>query len=471
MISIFQRHWNSENILPDEYHEEFNLEIGAINIARTRIFIVLLVVIDCFLVLNDLFISKSAGEWDKNTAFRDDFHAHIFLAAGLFLFFITFLYARHNKSKKIRNTFTIVFSLFIILWCATLSGWIAQRIHGQITEYIIAVFGIASAFFFKPKISAGIFLFSQIVFMLILALVLEDPNAKGHYTNSLALTAIAWFLSVMTYSLRQSEFLSRKKIEEQNRTIESQVELLTEQKYALELANISLLDLNNEKNEFLGIAAHDLKNPLTGILLSADVVRQYAGKMNPAELTQKMQDISRTARRMQEIIINLLDINAIESGKINISLESLDVSVIVRSVCKQFQSRAKEKGIEIHLPTDEVHQVFGDASALTQVFENLISNTVKYSPAYKNVRVWITTSGNAVKVAIQDEGPGLSDSDKNSLFGKFARLSARPTAGEHSTGLGLFIVKKLAEAMNGRVWCESELGHGATFYVVLPVEK
>ena len=103
--------------------------------------------------------------------------------------------------------------------------------------------------------------------------------------------------------------------------------------------------------------------------------------------------------------------------------------------------------------------------ALSQVLDNLVSNAVKYSPPNKNIWVDIQETTENVRIAIRDEGPGLSDDDKSKLFGKFARLSAQPTGGEHSTGLGLSIVKKMIEAMNGKVWCESELGHGATFFV------
>ena len=103
-----------------------------------------------------------------------------------------------------------------------------------------------------------------------------------------------------------------------------------------------------------------------------------------------------------------------------------------------------------------------------QVLENLVSNAVKYSPPGKNIFVRLKRHAEAVRVEVQDEGPGLSAEDQKKLFGKFARLSAKPTGGEHSTGLGLSIVKKMVEAMNGRVWCESELGRGATFIVEFP---
>ena len=123
----------------------------------------------------------------------------------------------------------------------------------------------------------------------------------------------------------------------------------------------------------------------------------------------------------------------------------------------------------IHLQSDAVPaKVLVDPYVMVQVLENLVSNAVKYSPVGKNIFVRLKKEAGAVRLEVQDEGPGLSAEDQKKLFGKFARLSAKPTGGEHSTGLGLSIVKKMVEAMNGKVWCESELGKGATFIVTMP---
>ena len=105
---------------------------------------------------------------------------------------------------------------------------------------------------------------------------------------------------------------------------------------------------------------------------------------------------------------------------------------------------------------------------MVQVLENLVSNAVKYSPPRKNIFVRLKKEAGAVRCEVQDEGPGLSVEDQKKLFGKFARLSAKPTGGEHATGLGLSIVKRMVEAMNGKVWCESEPGQGALFVVQFP---
>jgi signal transduction histidine kinase len=138
-------------------------------------------------------------------------------------------------------------------------------------------------------------------------------------------------------------------------------------------------------------------------------------------------------------------------------------------VVESYFGRAEEKAILLEfIPPKETIICFTDALAFSQVMDNLVSNAVKYSP--HNTHVWVeaVSTPHAVRIAVRDEGPGLSDEDQSRLFGKFARLSAQPTGGEHSTGLGLSIVKKMVESMNGKVWCDSEQGHGAVFVVELP---
>ena len=142
---------------------------------------------------------------------------------------------------------------------------------------------------------------------------------------------------------------------------------------------------------------------------------------------------------------------------------------VVKYVVDDYRTRAEAKNITLHLENTDEAKVFADESMTMQVLENLISNAVKYSPKGKNIFVRVLSpSSSFARVEVQDEGPGISSEDMQKLFGKFVRLSAHPTGDEHSTGLGLSIVKKMVEAMHGRVWCESELGQGAKFIVELP---
>lgn len=161
---------------------------------------------------------------------------------------------------------------------------------------------------------------------------------------------------------------------------------------------------------------------------------------------------------MLRLIKDLLDASAIEQGRFTSNLERCDLRVLAAESVANNQSHAARKGIT--LTTENGPPAWGraDRNATLQILDNLISNALKFSPAQSSVLVRAVTENGFVFVAVKDHGPGVSPADHARLFGKFVRLSARPTGGESSTGLGLSIVKKLAEAMAGTVYCQSVLG-------------
>ncbi len=230
-----------------------------------------------------------------------------------------------------------------------------------------------------------------------------------------------------------------------------------------------LMKLNVEKNEFLGIVAHDLKNPLSSIRMIAELINHEAGKFSKDEVEEYSGDIITEADRMFTLITNLLDVNKIERG-FAVSTVRLEITGITQAIAENYHDRAVQKSLNIKFDGASPIYVLADEVAAMQVIDNLLSNAVKYSPngANKNIFVRVVAAESGVRVEVQDEGPGLSPADKDKLFGHFARLTAQPTGGEHSTGLGLSIVKRMVEAMNGKIWCESELGKGATFIMELP---
>jgi signal transduction histidine kinase len=335
--------------------------------------------------------------------------------------------------------------------------------------------------------------------------------------------------------IRQQKLLEEqaRDIEEVNAELETKNFQLTDINAQLDAKNERLRVLNQEKNEFLGIAAHDLKNPLASIVLSASSVRVHAQKMSVADIQKQMMRIEAVALRMKEIVSQILDANAIDSGMMNVHWTNVSLLTLAAQVVEDFTARAAEKHIRLMmecfvenrwLPVASVlHNAFAskadngdmpselseqllaeyvvsaDERLAYEVIENIVSNAVKYSPYHSTVVVRVqacfTSSAEhnlsveskqqyserhgqhekraqkVVRVEVHDEGPGLTEDDKKKLFGKFMRLSARPTGGENSTGLGLSIVKKLVEAMNGRIWCESAADAGipgATFIIEFP---
>ena len=232
----------------------------------------------------------------------------------------------------------------------------------------------------------------------------------------------------------------------------------------VETKNRQLETVNNEKNELLGIAAHDLKNPIYNISMLAKVILDE--ELEKDEIQEFAEDIVKTSERMLELIKNLLDINAIEQGKIVINIEPTDIAELTFVTVDSYFERANAKQIKLEY-INELNNIFvmADRNALLQVLDNLISNAIKYSPFDKNIFISLSNKENKTILSVRDEGPGLDEKDKAKLFGKFARLSPQPTGGEHSTGLGLSIVKRYVESMDATIIVETEIGKGCDFIV------
>jgi signal transduction histidine kinase len=451
---------------PKDYCNNYSRDIQTANLTRIRLFSLVLFLLNGVLLLRDIFSTKADGLWEQNIGYKYLFYLHLALGCSTLIFYFLARFGLQNTYEKFkRNGFiTLAFGVLILLWSAVLSGWVGSYFYGSINEYVIAMFGIAATLYFRPLVSIIFFVGVQAGFIVIMNANYADPNSSGQITNSIILSILAWFLSRITYTARLREFLNRFIIAGQKADIERVNKELQQQ-------NTYLAELNIEKNEFMGIAAHDLKNPLAAIMLKADIMRRYWKQLTHKELLANVDGMYSSAQRMKDIITNLLDTHAIESGAVKISPVEYSLTTLVADEVEQFRERAEAKNITLNMQADPPDfMIVADTQILREVMDNLISNAVKYSPHGKNVYIAVSKHDKYCTIKIQDEGPGISEEDKRKLFGKFQRLTAKPTGGEHSTGLGLSIVKKFIEMMGGRVWCESTLGAGAAFIVELPVE-
>lgn len=224
------------------------------------------------------------------------------------------------------------------------------------------------------------------------------------------------------------------------------------------------------QNQVLSIAAHDLKNPLTTLTVWAELIKQQ--KNNP-ETVEKMCDrIKEAANKMNRHVNELLESARKEASKVQLKLIEINFAVLVELVVKNNEVLANNKKINLHLNFKQRPIIHGDEDRILELVDNLLNNAIKYSHSEKNIFVTIKEENGFSILEVKDEGQGLSEEDKKNLFQRFVRLSAKPTGGESSTGLGLSIVKSLVDAHLGEIYVESEgKDKGATFVVKLPLVK
>jgi len=227
---------------------------------------------------------------------------------------------------------------------------------------------------------------------------------------------------------------------------------------------------NEAKNRFLGMAAHDLRNPLASIRGLAEFLQDAAiGPLNPEQL-ELVQMIQATSHQMLHQVNELLDVATIEAGALKIHPEPTAIVDLVSHVVHLMNMEAAKKNTRVHLVHPAVVPVLPlDPQKFRQVVENLVSNAVKYSPPGANITVEIASNQSSVSLSVRDEGPGIPDGERDKLFKDFGRLSVKPTGGEKSTGLGLAICRNIVEAHRGTITAENLAARGCEFRVTLPL--
>lgn len=233
-----------------------------------------------------------------------------------------------------------------------------------------------------------------------------------------------------------------------------------------------LMYANQEKIELMEILAHDLKNPMSGILLAVDILAKRHDQLSKNEIERRLINIRDCVGRMKSISESLLLGHSPFHRTPKLNLEPIGLANLIETIVQSLQMQAAAKQIDLIVSASkEVPKALADRIAMLQVLENLVSNAIKFSPFERKVWIRLYQYRHRVRVAVKDEGPGIKPEEMHKLFQKQAQLSAKPTGGEGSTGYGLWICKTLVDGMRGRIWCESEAGKGATFIVELPIAK
>ena len=359
---------------------------------------------------------------------------------------------------------------------------IAERISNR-RRQAEALLGIGAVHVREARADEAVARLEQ-AFKLAEQLGTKDLQYKAHYHLSHAFEHAGALEQALAHLRLYQDVREQVLNEQSDKTLKKlqavhEVETARHEAEIFRLRNIQLAELNahlkelvSEKNELLSIAAHDLKNPLCSILMTTSIVQDLSRTMARQEVVDRMAQIDSVVQRMVGIISNLLKSDEIESGQLKLQLETLDLGRLAEEIAAEYGERAQSKRIAIACAGEAAGALaLLDANAARQILDNLVSNALKYSLPGSRVQVRIRIGAGTVRCEVADEGPGLTPEDMKHVFKKFRRLSAKPTGGEHSTGIGLSIVKQLVERMQGRVWCESAPGSGATFIVEFPCAR
>jgi signal transduction histidine kinase len=290
---------------------------------------------------------------------------------------------------------------------------------------------------------------------------IEEEEQARHILIALVIISSSFLIIIIILYRKRSQ---------QKIKIEAQRENIEQKNQQLQKRNEHLVALDEEKNNLIKILAHDLRTPINHVQGLAQVFLLTNPTLPDTQKTI-IQEITDASLRLNKMITNILDIDAIENGRAKVFIDDLVFTPLVQQVVKSFEKQAARKEITLNFTTnDEKIILRGDPLFLMQIVENLLSNAIKFSPRGTSVNIDLHRTNQKIELRVSDSGPGLTPEDHQLLFQKFQRLSAKPTAGESSTGLGLSIVKKYVELMGGSVRCESEEGRGANFVVVFDVK-
>lgn len=298
------------------------------------------------------------------------------------------------------------------------------------------------------------------------AVVIDRQRGQNVLLFVVLLFAFSLAGALWYYSRKRSR--TNMMLEAQNKFIELQRKQIEKRNTDLSAQNHKLADLNHEKDMLMNIVAHDLKSPLARIMGLANLLgKEGQLQSSQQEYLRLLKDVTQSN---MDLIVDLLDVNALQTEKEEPKAMEFEVGQLLEERIAFFQYLSINKKIELHLNHELENPVKSNPGYLSRIIDNLVSNAIKFSNKGSTVNVTAKIMDGSLILSVQDNGPGFSDEDKQLLYQRFKKLSARPTAGESSNGLGLAIVKTLIDRLHGEIILNSELGKGSEFIARIPIK-
>jgi len=367
-------------------------------------------------------------------------------------FILPFLIRRGWSLSLVGNLYTTIGAITVLVLT-----WFSGGMWSAIYPWIIAIPVLALLVDGKtPGIYWGIFSFGWMVAFGILELngielPVEYNDALRTFWYLSILPGLLLIILVVSFTFEHSMQTALNDVESQKVTIEKQ--------------SVELEKLIEDKDNIIRILAHDLRNPLANITILTRLLEKQVTDGEPKEMVEM---ISHASANAEVLVKHVLEMATLEYRDAPLKLLPTDFRAVVNEVVNSFRQASENKNISIRIPdVDQYYTVMADMTYLRLVLENLVSNAVKYSPRGKAIDLSVAGRDHQIQLRVRDYGAGVPANEEDRLFKKFSTLSSRPTAGESSNGLGLSLVKRYMELMNGKVWFERPEGGGAVFAIEL----
>jgi signal transduction histidine kinase len=267
--------------------------------------------------------------------------------------------------------------------------------------------------------------------------------------------------------LHEREVLLTKLVDQKTIDLRAAIEKTEKLLETSEKTNRLLEEATQQKSHMLSVASHDLKNPLQSIIGFSEILQD---ELENPEMKNMAGIIISSSRDMLKQINEILDAAAIESKNLKLNLKKVSVNEVVKEIIKNNNFRARQKKQILEISLMDNNYVIADDHWLKIALDNVVNNAIKYSPTEKHILVSTQRVNGNVLIRIKDEGQGLTNEDLEKMFRRYQRLSAKPTGGESSTGLGLSIVKDIIDLHNGKIWAVKNPADGAEFIIQLPAD-
>ena len=457
----------------NKYSMEIHEQILKRNTIRIKKVLFILLLVNSILVLSDfLHINKT---WCFIPASRNVFFLHLGLLPILFIYFS--LYRIRFESNNIYRYINLSFNFSIIVWAELLS-LNTHALYDQISAYMIVMFCLSALYIFTPVQSIIMFPGSFITFVAaILIMNVSTSIPFVHILNSLLITLICLLVSIVSYTTFRKYVVNEQIIKNKNREIDLlNNELICKvQSQTDELIKInSSLELEKLRVSLFSNISHEFKTPIN-VILSAEQLLEYKLKDDqsqiPASSIKKyMFSIKQNCYRLIRLVSNIIDINTIDCGSMNLYPENKDIVKVTEDIVLSVADYVKDKNISLIFDTEMEEKVIAlDQDKIERVILNLLSNAMKFTPPGGSITVNIYDHNENVAISVKDTGIGIPTELQSAIFDRLVQVDRSFTKRSEGSGIGLSIAKSIIDIHKGNIYVNSKLGTGSEFVVELPV--